>query len=414
MMDRQKLFNYADLVMKVGLRLKKGDGVVITASVDQAEFAELLVEAAYKNGARHAVVDFADSSITKLHLLYQTVEDLKEVDQFNIDRRKSFMDKKYKFISVTGGDPKVLSGTDPDKFACMQTAFATAAKEISERMMANDCSWCVVGAATVPWAKTIFPDLTEEDALEKLWDLILYTVRADKEDPIKTWDEHMKKLTKRAEWMNAHKFSYLEYKTAKGTDLRISLPKDYKFLAAIEENQSAETFVPNMPTEEVFSMPHNQKMDGVVYSTKALNYGGNLIDNFKLTIKDGKVIESEAEVGEEVLKNLLNSDEGASRFGEVALVPYHSPISLTSTLFYNTLYDENASCHLALGRAYPTTIENGLNMTKEELSAAGANDSLIHVDFMIGDESLNIDGVKENGERVAIFRDGDFVNEVDA
>lgn len=413
-MDRQKLYNYAELVMKVGLRVKEGDRVSISSSVDQSEFAEILVEAAYKNGARHARVDFADAKITKLNLQYQTTEDLKEINQYFVDHRESMLDEHYKFVSITGGDPKVFEGTDPDKFAAMQTSLASAAKEISERMMANDCSWCVVGAATVPWAKTIFPDLSDEEALEKLWDLILYTVRADQEDPITAWNEHMTKLTKRAEWMNSHKFSYLEYKTEKGTDLRISLPEGYKFLAAIEENKYGELFVPNMPTEEVFSMPHSGKMDGVVYSTKALNYGGNLIDNFKLTIKDGKVVESEAEVGEEVLKNLLNSDEGASRFGEVALVPYHSPISLTSTLFYNTLYDENASCHLALGRAYPTTIENGLNMTKEELKEAGVNDSLIHVDFMIGDETLNIDGVKENGERVVIFRDGDFVPEVDA
>ncbi len=412
-MDRQKLYNYADLVMKVGLRVKEGDRVSISSSVDQSEFAEILVEAAYKNGARHARVDFADAKITKLNLQYQTTEDLKEINQYFVDHRESMLDDHYKFVSITGGDPKVFEGTDPEKFAVMTQAGAEAMKKISARMMANDCSWCVVGAANKDWAKVIYPDLDENEAVEKLWDLILYTVRADLENPIKEWEDHMNRLTKRAEWLNSKNFDYLEYKTDKGTDLKIGLPKGYKFLAAIEENSQGEFFVPNMPTEEVFSMPDKRRMDGVVYSTKPLNYAGNLIDNFKLEIKDGKVVSSEAEVGAEVLKNLLASDEGASRFGEVALVPYHSPISLTSTLFYNTLYDENASCHLALGKAYPTTIENGLNMSKEELDEAGVNDSLIHIDFMIGDETLTIDGVSHSGERIAIFRNGDFVDEVD-
>lgn len=400
--------------MRVGLRIQKGDRVSIKADVNQSEFVRVLTEAAYLTGAEAVNVDYGDLQLTRLALEHASDQYLEEVDSFLVQRRSSHLDKRYKFISVTGTDPRGLEGCDPQRFARASRASAEAMQHISKRLMANECSWCVVAAASPEWAKAIFPDLESEEAVQKLWDLIFYTVRVNEADPVAAWDTHMNRLKKRAAWINAQKFQSLKYRSAKGTDLRVGLPEKYHFLAAIEENQSGEWFVPNMPTEEVFSMPHRLKVDGVVYSTKALNYGGNLIDEFKLTIRDGEVVDCEAETGEEILKNLLDTDPGARRFGEVALVPYHSPISLTDTLFYNTLFDENASCHLALGRAYPTTMEGGVEMSEEELKEAGANDSFIHVDFMIGDETLEIDGEKADGSLVPLFRAGDFVPEVDA
>ena len=277
--------------------------------------------------------------------------------------------------------------------------------------MADKNSWCVVGAPTVAWAKVVFPLLSETEAVNKLWELIFYTSRIGEGDSVKGWEEHINELSCRAKYLNEKQFKYLKYTSDKGTNLRIELPQNHVWNAAGSGfNSKGVSFTANMPTEEVFTLPHKDGINGIVYSTKALNYNGNIIDEFKLEFKNGKVVSYNAEKGYDVLKSLLETDEGALSLGEVALVPFDSPISNTNTMFFETLYDENASCHLALGKAYPTCLKDGEKMTEEELKDKGANDSLVHVDFMVGDETLNIVGITDSGNEIPVFTNGNWSN----
>lgn len=408
-MDKERLCTYAQIIIEKGLVVKPGDGVKIKANIEAKEAVLAMTEAAYKAGAKDVVVDWSYQPLSKLRYDNQDLETLKEVDHYLVDRYRHHLEKKYKLLALTGDDPYGLSACNPEKVSETMKAHMEAMADISKMQMANYVSWCVAGAATESWAKCVFPELPVAEAVEKLWDLIFFTVRMDEADPLAAWDEHIRTLNKRAQKINDYQFTELHYRSQKGTDLHLGLPKGYRFIGANEKNQQGEDFVANMPTEEIFSMPDRNRVDGIVYSTKPLNSHGNIIDEFSLTFKGGAVVDFTAQKGYDTLKHLLATDEGARHLGEVALVPYHSPISLSNTLFYNTLYDENASCHLALGRAYPTTIEGGLEMSEEELKTAGCNDSLIHCDFMMGDETTEIDGIMANGERIAIFRNGDFV-----
>jgi aminopeptidase len=275
-------------------------------------------------------------------------------------------------------------------------------------MMSNEVQWCVVSIPTKGWARKVFPDLSEADAVENLWDSIFSIVRADKESPIEAWNEHLEKLKNRKDYLNEKNFKYLYYKS-EGTDLTVELPEGHLWLSGEENSKDGINFVANIPTEEVFTLPKRDGVNGYVTSKKPLNYGGNLIDNFKLTLKDGKIVDFTAEKGEEILKGLLYTDEGARYLGEVALVGYNSPISNSGLIFFNTLFDENASCHFAFGKAYPTCLKDGDNMSEEELIKNGANDSLTHVDFMVGSEELEIIGETAEGEKIQVFKNGDWV-----
>ena len=406
---KHDLNKYAELVISQGLRFKEGDRLVIRGGVDMEPFLLRLTEQAYKHGASEVRIDWRSQEMSKLHFAYRTNEELQEVDKFLVDRELDAINKKYKYLSVVGEDPNGLADADQKKVMIARQASAKALFEFSKKMMANYTSWCVIGCATPAWAKALFPELKPHEALEKLWDLIFYTMRLDQADPVKAWEEHINSLKKRSSWLNEQQFTTLHYRTKQGTDLHLGLAEGYKFIGADEHNSDGELFIANMPTEEVFSMPHAQRVDGVVYNTKPLNLNGTLVDDFHLTFADGKVVDFAAGKGYEALANLLDMDEGARRLGEVALVPYHSPISLTGELFCHTLFDENASCHLALGKAYPTTNEHGHTKSEDELKEMGMNVSLIHVDFMIGDESLEIDGETKDGKMVPVFRNGDFV-----
>ncbi len=405
----EQLRKYADLVINEGVKIKKDDVLIIRGQVEMIEFIRILVETAFKSGAKDVKVNYRDEYISKIRFQNASIETLEEVPQYFIDEQNSHMNKKAKFLSLVGNDPNLLSDVDPNKIKTSVLSTSKALKDFNGKMMNNETSWCVVGAAVPSWAKVVFPDLDIDEAMEKLWNLIFYTVRVDKENPIDEWDKHVDNLKKWSEFLNSHQFESLKYFSENGTDLEIKLPQNYIFSGASEFNRSGEEFIANMPTEEVFSMPHRDGANGIVYNTKPLNYNGNLIDDFYLKFKDGVVVDFGAKTGYEVLKNMLDSDEGASRLGEVALVPYHSPISETEILFYETLYDENASCHLALGKAYPTCIKDGENMSEKELLDNGVNDSVIHVDFMIGHKTTNIKGIKKDGTIIQIFENGDFV-----
>ncbi|MGO1581318.1 MAG: aminopeptidase [Peptoniphilaceae bacterium] len=408
MLFEDNLKKYSDLIIKQGLRIKKGDVLVIRGNVINHKFINLLAETAFKEGAKDVKVNYKNEEFSKIRLEHASKDVLSDIPKYFIDEQNFYMDKKAKFLTITGNDPNSLKDIDPDKIKTAILANSKALKSFSEKMMNSETSWCVVGAPIPSWAKTVFPDLEENEAMDKLWELIFKTSRADQEDPIYAWNEHVNSLKKYSNFLNSNNFEYLELKNDKGTDLKVKLPENYIFCGASEFNRQGEEFIANIPTEEIFSMPHKDGVNGIVYNTNPFNYNGNLIDNFYLKFEDGLVVEYDAEKGYESLKSLLETDKGSKRLGEIALVPFHSPISQTNILFYNTLYDENASCHLALGKAYPSCIKNGENMTPAELLNNGVNDSLVHEDFMIGDETTSIIGITKDGNRIEIFKNGDF------
>jgi aminopeptidase len=320
----------------------------------------------------------------------------------------SYAEKGAAFVSVAASDPELLKEVKPERVMKTQKASSTALKEYRERTMSNKNAWCVVSVPTASWAKKVFPELSEQAAMEKLWEAICKTVRVDRPDPVAAWEEHKQYLKKSMDFLNAHNFKELHYQNSLGTDLTIELPEGHIWLAGSEFTPEGVEFIANMPTEEVFTLPKKTGVNGKVVSSKPLNYNGNLIDGFALTFKDGKIIEYSAHKGQEVLEKLIGTDDGSHYLGEVALVPFDSPISNSNILFYNTLFDENASCHLAFGKAYPVCIKDGSEQDKETLAARGGNDSLVHEDFMIGTADLAITGITHAGETVEVFKDGNF------
>lgn len=404
-----KVRKYAETIVKIGSNIEKGQLVVIRALTEMRDFVYVLTEEAYKLGAGEVKVIWNDEQLTRLKYQYESIESIENIRDWFIDEYKDHVQRNAVFLSLIGGNPNALEGLNTDKVKAGVISRSKALKDFSKALMNDENSWTVIGVPTKEWAKLIYPELSEEEALSKLWELIFYVTRID-ENSIENWEKHISKLNEKTEYLNNMKFKYLKYKSSNGTDLTIELPKGHIWKAADSINSKGRTFIANMPTEEAFTLPHKDGVNGVVYSTKALNYNGNIIDEFMLEFKNGKVVNYSAKKGYDILKVLLESDEGALSLGEVALVPHNSPISQTNVMFYETLYDENASCHLALGRAYPTCIENGTNYSKEELLELGVNDSLIHVDFMIGNSDLSIKGITENGEEFDVFVEGNWLN----
>lgn len=400
---------YAELILKIGLKIKKGDRLVVRCPIEARDFAITCTKKAYELGAIEVVMDYRDPIISKLKYENESVEVLTDIPKHRVDKENYYMEKKAKYLSITGSDPDVFKGIDSEKLFKANLATSKALKDFSAKMMANYVSWIVVGASIPSWATKVFPELSEDEAVRKLWFEIFNSVRLFEEDPEKALEKHVNNLNKYSAFLNENKFEKLIYKSKKGTNLEVCLPKGYIFAGAGDVNSDGEEFIANMPSEEVFSAPRLDGVNGKVYSTMPLNYNGNLIEDFYLVFKDGEVIDYDAKSGREYLKNIIETDQGSKRLGEVALVSHNTPISMRKVLFYNTLYDENASCHFALGKSYPSCIENGEKLTIEELKERGMNDSLIHVDFMVGDSTTEIVGVKENGEKVQIFKDGNFV-----
>ena len=400
---------YVELILKVGLKIKNGDKLVVRCPIEARDFAVECTRKAYELGAGEVVVDYRDQLISRLKYENESLDVLTDIPKHKVDKENYYMEKKAKYLSVTGSDPDAFKGVDAEKLFKSNLANSKALRDFSAKMMANYVSWIVVGASIPSWATKVFPDLEEGEAVRRLWFEIFNSVRLFEEDPIKALENHVDNLNRYSKFLNEAKFEKLIYKSQKGTDLEVGLPKGYIFAGAGDVNSDGEEFIANMPSEEVFSAPRLDGVNGKVYSTLPLNYNGNLIEDFYLVFKDGEVVDYDAKAGKEYLKNILGTDEGAKRLGEVALVSYNTPISMRKVLFYNTLYDENASCHFALGKSYPTCLEGGEKLSTEELKERGMNDSLTHVDFMVGDETTEIIGVKENGEEVQIFKEGNFV-----
>ncbi|MDL4842044.1 aminopeptidase [Aquibacillus rhizosphaerae] len=405
---KESLNKYAKLAVHTGVNIQKGQGLIINAPIEAIEFVRMVAKEAYVSGAKNVHIEWNDGEITYQKMKHAPLEVLEKFPEWRAQGLEEMAKDGYAVLSIYGEDPDLLNDIDSSRISAVSKASAVALSEYRSHVMNDKVCWSVVGYPVTPWAEKVFPELSGEQAVNKLWEEIFKISRVDKADPVKAWQEHNDTLRKAREYLNEKSYKQLIYK-AEGTDLTIDLPENHIWHGGSTTSESGIEFNPNLPTEEVFTMPHKYGVNGTVSSTKPLSYGGNLIENFTLTFKDGKVVDFSAKKGEEALKNMLDTDkDGARRLGEVALVPDESPISQSGIIFYNTLFDENASCHLALGKAYPTNIKNGPTMDKKEMDAHGVNDSLIHEDFMMGSSKLNIDGVTAAGSKEAIFRDGSW------
>lgn len=407
-MDLQKkIEQLAELAVKIGVNVLPGDKVQVYVPVDRADLARATVKKAYEAGAEQVLVEWTDDYKRLLDYTYSPTEVLSEVPEHVFNKNKELLEGGIKQIFIRGTNPELLKDIDPEKIQAVSKATSKVMHPLMKYRMNDIVSWTIISAPTEGWAKKVFPN--SDDPMADLWEAIFETTRVNKEDPIKSWNDNIDLLVKKSAWLNENNFTHLHYTNSKGTDLRIGLPKGHIWRAAFTENKKGESFVPNMPTEEVYTLPHKDDVNGRVYSAKPLANAGNVIDNFWVEFKDGLVVDFDAEEGKEALKSLLDRDgDNSKRLGEVALVPFDSPISNSNILFFNTLFDENASCHIALGAAYPTTIEGGNDMTEEELEKNGVNQSLVHADFMIGTEDLNITGIKEDGTEVPVFVNGNW------
>ena len=403
----EKLQKYAELIVKVGVNVQPGQEVVLYINVEQQHLAHLIVKEAYKAGAGKVMIKWSDTFAQREFLEHASDEFLENVPEFAKEEAQYIADHRCCRISVMSEDPGAFGGIDQKRVAAYQSANGKALMPVRQATQNNDLSWTVVAAASPAWAERVFPDLKGEAAVDRLWEEIFKTTRIDREDPIQAWKDHDTKLHEKEDWLNKEQFSALHY-TSPRTDLTIGLPENHVWEGGGSKNAAGIEFMANMPTEECFTAPDNRRIDGYVTSTKPLSYAGNILENMKFTFKDGKVVEATAEKGQAVLDHLLETDEGVRSLGEVSLVPDPSPISQSGITFFNTLFDENASDHLALGAAYPFNVQGGTKMSKDQLKAKGINFSQAHVDFMVGSADMNIDGVKKDGTIVPVFRNGDW------
>ena len=398
---------YAHLIARVGANIKKGQPVRIIAEADQFEFINLLVTECYKLGASRVDIEWTYQPITKTDYKYRTLKSLSEVPLWKEEKLKLMVEEVPCRIFIESEDPDGLKGVNRDKMQKSQMARYKITKKYSDALENKD-QWTIAAVPSYAWAKKVFPNETKRNAYNKLWDAILETVYVTKDnDPVKEWDNHNKNLKERTKWLNVKKFDYLEYKSSNGTDFRADLIPEAHWCGGGEETLSGNFFNPNLPTQEVFTSPKKGFAEGTLVSTKPLSYQGQLIEDFKITFKDGKAVSWDARENKDLLDKMLSMDEGAPYLGELALIPQDSPIANTGILFYNTLFDENASCHVALGRGFCDTIDDFQNKTLEECQALGVNDSMIHVDFMIGADDLAITGYKD-GKAYPIFKNGNW------
>lgn len=408
-MNSSFLEKYAELVVKIGINIQKDQILVISSPIECADFTRKIAEIAYKEGAGDVFIKWSDELFSKIRFLNAPEKVFEEFPSWEKEFYLSNSRKGAAFLSIHASDPELMRDVDPNRILKSTRTSNIAVAEYRERLMSNKNVWSVISVPTKAWAKKIFKDLSYDEAVDKLWEYIFKAVRADKDDPIAAWEEHKNNLQRRMSYLNNKNFKYLKYKNSLGTDLKVELPEGHIWLGGSDFTPENHEFIANIPTEEVFTLPKKDGVNGTVVSSMPLNNNGNLVENFSLTFKDGKIVDFKAEKGYDTLKNIIETDDGSHYLGEVALVPYDSPISNLKTIFYNTLFDENASCHLAIGNAYPVCLKGGENMTKEELEKNGVNSSLAHVDFMVGTKDLDIVGVTHDGEEVQIFKEGNFV-----
>ncbi len=403
----KKLMEYANLAITTGVNVQSGQKLYINAPIHAVKLVRMLTKIAYERGAAEVVHNWMDDELELMKYSNVSIEGLSVFPAWKIKQMEDLAEEGAAFLHVISPDPELLKDIDPKKIAEANKANSIGLKAFRERMMKPDNAWSIIAVPNEAWARKVYPEATTEEAMELLWDSILKCSRVGEGMAVENWDNHNIRLREKTDLLNQKKFVKLHYRSG-GTDLMVEMSPKQAWKGGISETTNGISFNPNIPTEEAFSMPMRNGVNGVLASTMPLNYGGNLIDEFVLTFKDGRVIDFTAKKGYEILENLLNTDEGARYLGEIALVPVDSPISNLNTIFYNTLFDENASCHFAFGTAYKGCIEGGETMTEEELKENQVNTSLVHVDFMVGSRDLNIDGIDEEGNRVPVFVDGNW------
>lgn len=402
------LERYARLIIEAGCNLQQGQELFLSTSVQTSAFAQLVTRIAYEHGARHVTVEYYDEKITRMHYDNCPLELFEVTPEWTALLNNSMARRGAAILSISSDDPEAMTGIDPAKAAARTRASRNACKEFYDALEFGNNVWCIAGAASPAWAQKVFPDDPEDRAIQKLWDAIFTTARVYTDDPVAAWEKHRLSFAARIKQLNAQRFSALHYSNALGTDFTVGLPEKHLWSGGGDTTQSGTPFFPNIPTEEIFTSPDRRQAEGTVVSALPLIHNGTLIDKFSLTFSEGRVVDFSAEQGYGMLKSIIETDEGSSSLGEVALVPHTSPIRQTNILFYNTLYDENASCHLALGQGFPDCYEGGTEMDADTLFEDGINKSAQHVDFMIGTEDLTIEGIKADGSIEIIFSDGEW------
>ena len=409
-MNQELLNKYAAFTVQVGVNVQKGQTLIIRCPVEGAYFGRACMEAAYKAGARDVVIRWEDEKAARIRMELGEEEALSETKPYEL---RSYLDYAESeggccLLAIHASDPEIFKGLDTGKINRVSLAKQEAMKSWREYTMKDRVQWCVVAIPTPAWAASVFPGLAEDEAQEKLWSAIFDVCRVTGGDPVSAWKEHVAKTSACRDKLNELQLESIRMTSANGTDLTVGLAEGHTWEGACSKAENGTVFIANVPTEEVFTAPHRERVNGVVKGTKPYVYNGQLIEGFSVTFKDGVVVDYSAEKNAELLGQLLDSDEGARRIGEIALVPASSPINRSGLLFYNTLFDENAACHIAFGAGYPTTVKGGAAMTTEQLLACGVNDSAIHEDVMVGAEDMTITGLTKTGETVTIFENGEW------
>jgi aminopeptidase len=404
----QTLDRLAEVAVRLGLGLAPGQEMVMTAPLEAAPLARRITEHAYKAGASVVTTLFTDEESTLLRFRYGSEASFDAAASWLYEGMAQAYRRGAARLAITGNDPSLLSREDPEKVSRANRATSKAYRPALEMIAGQEINWTVVASASPAWAAAVFPDLPRDEAVARLWDAIFAASRVDQADPLAAWEQHDANLHARADRLNEKRFSALHFR-GPGTDLRVGLADDHLWLGGGATARNGRYCIPNMPTEEVFTTPHKDRVDGRVTGTKPLSYQGTMIEEISVRFEGGQIVEAHAAGGNQVLQRMIETDEGARRLGEVALVPHSSPISSSGLLFMNTLFDENAACHIALGQAYKTCLKEGDSLTPEQLASRGANSSLIHVDWMIGSNHIDVDGISAAGDSSPILRSGEFV-----
>ncbi len=406
--DEKSLAKYAEFAVRVGANPQPEQTLIIRAPIEAAHFARLCATAAYAYGVKEVVVHYNDEKLSRIKMQYTDIKVLEDVKPWTIQSLLDYIesDGSACILSIVSRNPEIFKGLDMQKIDRANTAASKAAAPYREYIMKDKIQWSIVAVPSPAWAKKVFPNVSEDDAMRNLWQAIFDVCRVNEPDIVSAWKEHSNNLKRYKNFLNEQDFASVHLKSANGTNLTIGLAEDALWDGGSSLTQKNYEFMPNIPTEEVFTAPHKDRTNGIVYGTKPYVYNGNLIVDFCVTFKDGVVVDYDAKEGKELLGQLLNTDEGAKRIGEIALVPATSPVNKSNVLFYNTLFDENAACHIAFGEGYPGTVLGGNELNKEQLLEKGVNQSLIHEDVMVGSADMTITGIKKDGETVLLFENG--------
>lgn len=403
-----QLKKYAELAVRAGVNLQKNQLLIIHSDIQNAVFARLIQSAAYEAGASNVFIDWTDEQSAKEFYLHAADHVIDQYPDWQAARFKEQEDEGAAYIHIISENLDVFKEVSPERISRFQKASRTKLKDYHAKIRSHEIRWCLLAVPYVSWAAKVFPNLSREEALQSLWELILKGSRADGKDPIKDWESHNRAFESRKKILNESQFKALHFENSRGTDLLVGLPENHRYIGGGVTDKNGIPFFPNIPTEEIFTAPHKNKVNGKLAGTKPLIYGGSVIDEFYLIFKDGMITDYYAAKGQEVLQNLIETDEGSHYLGEIALVSNKSPLAQTDTLFYNTLFDENTACHIGIGNASPSNIQNGIGQSEEELKAAGLNASLLLVNVTFGTEDMKVVGIKEDGTEVLLMKDGDF------